>query len=59
MAKFRNISGNTLEIPSIHQVVDDDGVFEVPDDDAPGFECQPTNYVRLDEAAAKPKKESK
>jgi hypothetical protein len=48
MAKFRNISGNTLEIPSISRVVEDDGVFEVPDEQASGFDCQPTNYERLD-----------
>jgi hypothetical protein len=49
VARFRNISGQTLEIPSVRAVVEDDGVFDVPDDDAPGFECQPSNYVREDE----------
>jgi hypothetical protein len=48
VAKFRNVSGVTLEIPSVGKVVDDDGVFEVPDELVPGFECQPSNYERLD-----------
>lgn len=55
MPKFRNISGYTLEIPAISKVVEDDGVFDVPDELAAGFDCQPSNYVRLDE----PKKASK
>jgi hypothetical protein len=53
MAKFRNVSGYDLEIPAVGRVVEDDGVFEVPDAAATGFECQPANYERLDE----PKKE--
>ena len=57
MAKFRNTSGQTLEIPAIRKIVEDDGVFDVPDDLAPGFECQPTNYERIDEKPAKAAKE--
>lgn len=59
MAKYRNISGNTLDIPAVGRVVEDDAVFEVSDDLAPGFNCQPTNYERLDESKAKAAKESK
>ena len=59
MARFRNVSGQTLEIPSIRKVVEDDGVFDVPDDHAAGFECQPTNYKREDEKPAKAEKASK
>lgn len=59
MARFRNISGFTLEIPSIRKVVEDDGVFDVPDAEAAGFECQPANYRREDEKPAKAEKASK
>ena len=60
MARFRNVSGQTLEIPAIRKFVDDDGVFDVPDADAPGFECQPSNYKRVDDdKPAKAEKESK
>jgi hypothetical protein len=59
MARFRNVSGNRLEIPSIRKFVDDDGVFDVPDDRAAGFECQPANYKREDEKPAKAEKASK
>lgn len=55
MARFRNVSGNDLFVVAVGKDVPDDGVFDVPDVDAPGFECQPTNYKRLDE----PKKASK
>ena len=59
MARFRNVSGQTLEIPSIRKIVEDDGVFDVPDDRAAGFECQPANYKREDDKPAKAaKKES-
>ena len=58
MARFRNVSGQTLDIPSIRKVVEDDGVFDVPDDAAPGFECQPANYRREDEKPAKAAKEN-
>ena len=58
MARFRNVSRQTLEIPSIGKVVDDDGVFDVPDDKAAGFECQPANYRREDEPKAKATKET-
>lgn len=58
MARFRNISGYRLEIPSIRKFVDDDGVFDVPDDQAAGFECQPANYKREDEKPAKAVKEN-
>ena len=54
MPKFRNVSGHTLEIPAVSATVEDDGVFEVSDELAPGFDCQPSNYKRLDE----PKKAS-
>jgi hypothetical protein len=57
MARFRNVSGNRLEIPAIRKFVDDDGVFDVPDDRAAGFECQPANYKREDEKPAKAAKE--
>jgi len=54
------VSGQTLEIPAIRKFVDDDGVFDVPDADAPGFECQPSNYKRVDDdKPAKAEKESK
>lgn len=56
VAKYRNVSGQTLDIPAVGRAVEDDGVFEVPTAHAPGFDCQPTNYKRLDEAS---KKESK
>ena len=59
MARFRNVSGNRLEIPAIRKFVDDDGVFDVPDDRAAGFECQPANYKREDEKPAKAEKASK
>jgi hypothetical protein len=60
MARFRNVSGSTLEIPAISKVVEDDGVFDVPDELVEGFECQPTNYLRLDEdKPAKAEKVSK
>lgn len=49
MAKYRNVSGFDLDIPAVGRVVEDDGVFEVPDAHAPGFDCQPTNYKRLDD----------
>lgn len=52
MARFRNVSGNDLFIVALGRTVDDDGVFEVPDEDAPGFDCQPSNYERLDDVAA-------
>ena len=32
MARFRNVSGNTLDIPAAGRVVEDDAVFDVPDD---------------------------
>lgn len=51
MAKFRNISGHDLEVVAVRRVIEDDGVFEVPDAAAPGFDCQPSNYERLDEPA--------
>ena len=55
MPKYRNVSGSDLFIVAIQKQIEDDGVFEVSDDLAPGFDCQPTNYERLDE----PKKASK
>lgn len=58
MAKFRNVSGNDLFVVAIGRLVEDDGVFDVPDADAPGFECQPSNYERLDEKPAKAEKVS-
>lgn len=48
MAKFRNVSGVDLFVVAVQRTVEDDGVFEVPDDQAPGFDCQPSNYERLD-----------
>lgn len=48
MAQYRNVAGVVLDIPGVG-VVEDDGVFTVADDLAPGFDCQPTNYDRLDE----------
>jgi len=51
VARFRNVSGNDLFIVALGKTVDDDGVFDVPDKDAEGFECQPDNYARQDEPA--------
>lgn len=58
MAKFRNISGIDLYVVAVSRVVEDDGVFEIADEAAPGFECQPSNYKRIDEPKAKAAKES-
>ena len=58
MAKFRNVSGQELFIPWVGKAVPDDGVFVVSDEQAPSFECQPTNYARIDEPARKAPKES-
>ena len=58
VARFRNVSGQTLEIPSIRKIVEDDGDFDVPDAAAAGFECQPANYRREDDKPAKAAKES-
>jgi hypothetical protein len=55
MPKFRNTSGEDRFVVAIGREVEDDGVFEVSEEQAPGFECQPSNYKRLDE----PKKASK
>lgn len=60
MARYRNTSGNDLFIVALGKVVEDDGVFEVPDEQAAGFDCQiPTNYERLDDPAAPKKKAAK
>ncbi len=45
MPRFRNTSGQDLFVVAVQKLVEDDGVFEVSDDDAPGFECQPTNFT--------------
>lgn len=55
MPKFRNVSGQDRFIVAVNRVVEEDAVFEVSDDEAPGFECQPSNYLRLDEAPVKSK----
>lgn len=59
MARYRNVSGHDLFIVAISKTVEDDGVFDVSDVQAPGFDCQPTNYERLDEPDAKPAKKEK
>jgi len=51
VARFRNVSGFDLFIVALGKTVEDDGVFDVPDAEAPGFECQPDNYARQDEPA--------
>lgn len=55
MARFRNVSGNDLFVVAASKLVEDDAVFEVPDDQADGFECQPTNYERISDASSKKK----
>lgn len=58
MPKFRNVSGFDLDIPAVGRVIADDEVFEVSDDLAPGFECQPSNYAVVDGPSRKADKES-
>ena len=42
MARFRNVSDDTRTIPeATPQVVEPDGLFDVPDDRADAFEAQP------------------
>ena len=52
MAQYRNVSGNDLFVVAVGKVVEDDAVFEVPDALVPGFDCQPSNYERLDDVDA-------
>lgn len=59
MAKFRNTSGWDLDIPALGRVVEDDEVFEVPDEAAPGFACQPSNFTEVASPRRKAEKESK
>ena len=45
MPKYRNVSGWDLDIPAVGRVVADDEVFDVADELAAGFECQPSNFA--------------
>lgn len=56
MPKFRNISGQPLEIPDAGGWVDDDGVFTVSDDLFDGFACQPSNFAVVEETKPRVKK---
>ena len=58
MPKFRNTSGDDRFVVAIGREVKDDGVFEVSDEDAPGFDCQPSNFTRIDDKARKAAKDS-
>lgn len=57
MPKLRNISGHTLEIPDAGGLVEDDGVFTVPDELLESFTCQPSNYAVVEEAKPRTTKE--